>query len=140
MRIALLFSLLCFTSISFAQQDDRISTIDFVQILNDNKAEAVYYYQNNWKVLRDMAIDKGYIDSYQIMETPNSEEEPFHLMLITTYANEAQYDLREDHFRELIKERGDLKLMNEKKPGEFRKVLFGKDMVRHWKAKEQDKK
>ncbi|KAA3638014.1 MAG: hypothetical protein DWQ02_05725 [Bacteroidetes bacterium] len=133
MRITLLFIILSFSSIVYAQQDDRITTIDFVQILKDNKDEAVFYYQNNWKVLRDMAVNKGYIDSYQVLETPFSETEPFHLMLITTYANEAQYDLREDHFGELIKERGDLKLLNEKKPGEFRKVLFGKDMVRHWK-------
>ena len=31
---------------------------------------------------------------------------PFHLIFKTTYANKEQYDLREDHFGELIKEKG----------------------------------
>lgn len=125
--------LLCICFISHGQQNDKISTIDFVQILDGNKEETVYYYQNNWKVLRDMAIKKEYIHSYQILEVPYSEEEPFHLMLITTYLNNQQYEQREKHFTELIKEKGALKLMNDKDPGEFRKNLFNKEKIRHWK-------
>ena len=132
MRLTILFIILSLSSISYGQTDDSITTIDFVQILNDNKEEAIYYYQHNWKVLREMAIQKNYIKSFQILETPDSEREPFQLMLITTYKNKIQYDLREDHFSELIKEKGELKLMNDKKPGDFRKTLFTKEMVRHW--------
>jgi hypothetical protein len=132
-RTILFLIVLGINFIAYGQQDDRISTIDYVQILNGNKAEAVYYYQNNWRVLRKMALENDYIDSFQILETPFTEEEPFQLMLITTYANKKQYDLREDHFGELIKEIGALKLLNEKKPGDFRKTLFSKEKVRHWK-------
>ncbi|MEL7002680.1 MAG: hypothetical protein AAFN93_08070 [Bacteroidota bacterium] len=123
----------CLCSFAYGQHDDRISTIDFVQILNDNEAEVKYYYENNWMVLRKMAIEKGYIHSYELMEVPTSEEAPFQLILITTYKDQKQYDAREEHFGELIKAKGELKLLNGKKPGEFRKTLFGKDMVRHWK-------
>lgn len=119
-------------TLNYGQSNDKISTIDFVQILNDNTKEAVYYYQNNWEILRKMAIKKEYIHSYQVLEVPISEEQPFQLMLITTYSNEAQYKLREDHFAKLIKERGAVQLLNDKKPTEFRKILFHKDMVRHW--------
>lgn len=133
MRTILLLIVLGLNSIVFGQQDERISTIDFVQILNENKAEAFYYYQNNWKALRNRALENDYIHSFQILETPFTEEEPFQLMLITTYANKEQYDLREDHFNALIREAGALKLMNEKKPGEFRKTLFSKENVGHWK-------
>ena len=132
MRIIIFATLLVIGPLSYGQIDEKISTIDFVQILDDNKEEALYYYQNNWKVLRTMAIKKGYIHSYQVLEAPISEDEPFQLMLITTYLNNEQYELREDHFKELIKERGALKLMNDMEPGEFRKILFNKDMVRHW--------
>lgn len=132
-RTILFLIVLGINFIAYGQQDDRISTIDYVQILNGNKAEAVYYYQNNWRALRKMALENDYIDSFQILETPFTEEEPFQLMLITTYANKEQYDLREDHFGELIKEIGALKLLNEKKPGDFRKTLFSKEKVRHWK-------
>lgn len=133
MRTILLLIVLSFNSIIYGQHDERISTIDFVQILNGNKAEADYYYQNNWKVLRSMAMENDYIDSFQVMETPFTDKEPFHLMLVTTYADKEQYDLREDHFRALIKEKGTLELLNEKKPEEFRKTIFSKEEVRHWK-------
>ncbi len=111
--------------------EDRISTIDFVQILNNNTKEALFYYQNNWKVLQVQALQKGHILSYQFLETPSTKENPFNFMLITTYANQQQYDKREEHFAALIKAQNGLKLLNTKKPGEFRKVIFGKDPVKH---------
>ena len=127
----MLLAILITGTVCYGQPDGRISTIDFVQIVNENKDEAIYYYENNWKVLRNMAIKKGYIHSFQILETPMSEDEPFQLMLITTYLNKEQYDLKEDHFSKLIKEKGDLKLMNDMKPVDFRKTLFSKKLVKH---------
>ena len=117
--------------IAYGQQNDTISTIDFVQVVGNNYEETIFYYDNNWKVLREMAIKKSYIHSYQLLEVPHSPEAPFHIMLITTYANAQQYAKSEDHFSELIREKGPLRLMNEKKPGDFRKILFSKEMVRH---------
>ena len=113
-------------------QDTRLTTVEFVQVLDGHKEEALFYFQNNWKVLRVMAAKKGYIHSYQLMEVQASEDAPFDLMLVTTYLNEAQYKQREDHFTELIKDRGPLKLLNDLKPEKFRKSLFVKDQVRHW--------
>ncbi len=133
MRVLIFFIFSAICSFSYGQQEDKISTIDFVQILNNNNEEALYYYHNNWKVLRNMAIKKGYIHSFQILETPVSENAPFQLMLITTYLNEYQYKFREDHFSELIKEKGPLELLNDKKPETFRKTLFNKERVRHLK-------
>ncbi len=131
-RIVIFVTLLKVFSISYGQNDGKISTVDFVQILNDNKEEALYYFQNNWKVLRDMAVKKDFIHSYQFLEVPPSGDAPFHLMFITTYLNEEQYNMREDHFAELIEERGPLKLLNNKKPEVFRKSIFAKERVRHW--------
>lgn len=119
-----------FTSCN-GQVNRKVSIIDFVQIINDNKEEVIYYYQNNWEILRQLAIDKNYIDSYQLLETPYSEEAPFHLILITTYKDEDQYKLSEERFDQLIEQKGPLKLLNNKKPGEFRKVIFNKEQVKH---------
>ena len=132
MRPVILLIALSISMISYGQNDSRITTIDFAQILN-NTEEATYYFQNNWIVLRDMALENGYIHSSQVLEVPLSEGEPFQLILVTTYTNKEQYDLREDLFDELIKEKGGLNLMSDKKPGEFRKSLFTKEMVRHRK-------
>lgn len=131
MRIILLITLLGLVAVSYGQIDNKISTIDFVQIIDDNKDEAVYFYQNNWEVLRDMAVKKGYIHTYQFLEVSPSEDAPFDLMLITTYLNEDQYKLREEHFAVLIKDNGPLKLLNSKKPEAFRKSLFAKESARH---------
>ena len=133
MRIILiLFFLATITSTTYAQADSRISTMDFVQVLNDHQQEAMYYYQNNWKVLRDSAISKNYIHSYQLLETPFSEDAPFHIILITTYQDQQQFEHREDRFGELIDQRGGLRLMNDKEPGEFRQIVFNKEQVKHW--------
>lgn len=131
MRLVVLCFALSISSVAYSQQDERISTMDFVQVLNDNKEETIYYYQNNWKLLRDLAIKKDYIHSYQLLETTESDDAPFQLILITTYKNQEQYDQREDNFGKLIEARGDLRLLNDKKPGDFRKIIFGKDRVRH---------
>lgn len=132
MKTLFLFLALSISTISFGQVNDKITTIEFVEILNNNKEEAIFYFENNWKVLREMALGKKYIDSYQLLETPTSEEAPFQIILLTTYQNNEQYNLREAHFQELIKEKGELKLLNNKKPTEFRKSMFSKENVRHW--------
>ena len=117
--------------ISYGQQDERVSSLSFVEVLNENKVEAIYYFQNNWEVLRKMAIEKEYISSYEFLEITPNEEAPYDFILITTYSNVKQYALREEHFTELIEEKGELKLMNDKNPGEFRKTLYSLNLVKH---------
>ena len=132
MKNLFLIILMAIGSISYGQANEKITTIEFVEILNNNKNEALFYFQNNWKVLRDKATAKNYIQSYQLLETQKSDDAPFQIILMTTYQNKKQYDQREKHFQELIKQSGGLKLLNDKKPTEFRKNLFSKDSVKHW--------
>lgn len=130
-----LTTLLLFTVLSYsclpAQSNKEISSLDFVQILNDNKAEAVYYYQRNWQALRKKAVKKGYIQSYSLLEVEPSEDQPYHLILITTYPNYEKWEEREENFAKLIEQQGELQLLNSKKPEEFRKLLFSKDGQHH---------
>lgn len=130
-KFLLIFLSLYFTIVCGAQQEEKITTMDFVQVVNGHQAEAIYYYENNWQILREKAIKKGYIHSYQFLETPYSEEAPFDLILITTYKNKAQYEMSEKNFGELMTEKKGLKLLNDKKPTEFRKVLFNKTSVKN---------
>ena len=131
MKFKFLLILLLFCCLSYGQTNEKITTIETVEILNNNTAEAIFYFQNNWKALRKKAIEKGYIYSYALMETSYNTETPFHIMLITTYANEEQYKNREKHFSELIKASGGLKLLNNKKPSEFRKSVYSIDSAKH---------
>jgi len=119
----------CTTSLFFGQQDQSISSMDFIEIVNNNEQEALFYYQNNWKILRQMAIKKNYISSFELLKDTGQDKNSFSLILVTTYANREQFEKREEHFQELIKEKGGLELLNEKKPTEFRKTVFSKDLI-----------
>lgn len=132
MKTALLVLLISLGQFCQAQVDERISTLDFVRVLNGNKEEAEYYYQNNWRVHREKALTRGMIHSYEVLETIPSEKTPYHLILITTYANKEQFDAREDNFGRLIEEKGGLSLLNDKQPADFREIPFNNGEVRHW--------
>ncbi len=123
---ALSMSLLC-----VSQSDERISTLDFVQVLDDNYEEAIYYYQNNWNILREWAVKESYIASYEFMQTQPSQEQPFHFILMTTYSNKEQFDKREENFAILIERRGGRRLKNELQPSEFRKIIYSKESSSH---------
>ena len=43
---------------SYGQGELKISTLDFVEVLNDNHDEALFFYKNNWKKLREIALKK----------------------------------------------------------------------------------
>jgi hypothetical protein len=131
MKHFILLCLLLTGLTSEAQQNQKISTLEFVEILNGKRAEALYYYQNNWVKLREKAVEKGYIDSYELLETEPEPENPVSLILITTYVGEDQFEKREDHFSELIKEKGGLDLLNDKNPGDFRKIILGHSKAVH---------
>jgi len=129
LRNIFLLLFISMTSLCFGQQDQSISSMDFVEIVNDNQEEALFYYQNNWKILRQMAIKKNYISSFELLKDMGQDKNSFSLILVTTYANREQFEKREEHFQELIKEKGGLELLNEKKPTEFRKTVFSKDLI-----------
>ncbi len=93
--------------------------------------ETRFYYKNNWKQLRIQALEKNYISSYQLLEVEPTADWPVSFVLITTYGNKEQYDKREDNFGKLIEARGDLRLLNDKKPGEFRKFFYGEDSAKN---------
>lgn len=114
----------------FSQISDQILTIEFVEIVNGNRDEAVYYYKNNWLTLREMAVERDYIHSFRLLECPRTEESSHQLILETVYLNSDQYEKREEHFEELIEEKGVLELLNDKKPSEFRRSLFSRGGVR----------
>ncbi len=67
-----------------------IKLIDFVKIKEGKRNESMYFYENNWKVYRDIALDKGYIKSYQLLSTVTDTLTNFDLMLITEYSDSTQ--------------------------------------------------
>ena len=104
----------------------EIVTIDFVKIVNDNDAEARYYYENNWKRHRVAAVEQGVIKSYQLLYRSSDDGEA-DILLITEYASQQQYEDREKNFEAImsVTQAGGRRLLNDKQPAEFREIYDG---------------
>jgi hypothetical protein len=111
---------------SFGQTNSYISAIDFVKIKNEKRKEALFFYENNWKVYRDIALEKGFIKSYKLLAIPSDTISNFDLILVTEYADSTQLKLSEERFQGIIKAIRPTgpKLLNELKPNDFRQNLF----------------
>ncbi|MEM1176456.1 MAG: hypothetical protein AAGI27_16800 [Pseudomonadota bacterium] len=102
----------------------EILVVDFVKVLDGNDEEARYYYEKNWKKHRIEAAKRGYISSYKLM-IRTSDDGVTDIVLMTGFASESAYQAREENFEKVMapsREKG-VRLLNEKTPGEFRKVV-----------------
>lgn len=114
--------------LSGTAQTSSVTLMDFVKIRNGKTAEALYFYENNWKPYRDLAIKKKVIQSYELVKANPDSLNNFDLILITTYKDSTQYAKSEENFRSILTQlrpNGPL-LLNELKPTEFRQNVFVK--------------
>lgn len=98
-----------------------ISTVDLVRVKDGKVEETLYYYENNWKRYREAALERGYIEGYRLLvdvRNPGAET----VLLITEYANPAQYAAREENFARVMPADGTPELLNAILPGDFRAV------------------
>lgn len=125
--------LMLFCSVStrvHSQTSNSISSIDFVKIKNGQRKEAIFYYENNWKVFRERALQKRYIKSFKMLTTNADSIGNFDIILITEYADSLQLKLSEERFGEIIKSRtSGAKFLNSSRPNEFRENVFSKQAL-----------
>jgi hypothetical protein len=122
----ILIVLLFVVTIARSQTQRTISVIDFVKIKSGKQLEAMFFYENNWKMYREIALEKGYINTYQLLATVPDTTRGFDLMLITEYADSVQLKLSEARFQQIIKStrpNGPV-LLNNVKPNDFRLNVF----------------
>jgi hypothetical protein len=128
-RIFIVIVLILFLSkTSAAQPSGPVVLMDFVKIKEGKKAEAMYFYENNWKLYRDIAVKKKVIKSYQLMKVIPDSLNNFDLILITSYTDTAQFLKSEENFRQIIDETrpNGPALLNHLKPADFRQNVFFK--------------
>lgn len=112
--------------VSVKKADETVVLMDFVKIKNGKRDEAMFFYENNWKIYREAALKQGIIQSFEIVEIAPNESNQFDLILITRYKNEEQHKNSEKNFEPILKEirpNGAL-LKNDLKPDDFRQNLF----------------
>lgn len=78
--------------------------MDLVQVKDGRYSEALYFFENNWKVFRDSALSKGYISSYKLLRNKNDTANSNNIILITEYSDQEAYRQRESNFGLLIKQ------------------------------------
>lgn len=126
MKKPFLFVIFCFVTLScFAQNKASITVIDFVKIKNGLQKEALFYYENNWKMHRDTMLAKGLIKSYKLLVS-TSDTTKFHLILSTEYADSTQFNESEPRWNLVIKANrpNGAALLNDKKPSDFREIVY----------------
>jgi hypothetical protein len=128
MNRIILLALLVGAVTTNGQTQSSILAIDFVKVKDGKRQEAMYFYENNWKVYREIAKENGFIKSWQLLTTHPDTTANFDLMLITEYADSVQASLSEDRFQKIIKETNPNgpKLLNDLKPVDFRANVFFK--------------
>lgn len=142
-RFVLVFCCISMISLtSFAQKNKEVIIMDFVKITAGKKAEAMYYYENNWKLYRDAAVKSKIIKSFELVEAKPDSLNNFDLILITVYEDSVKYTKSEENFAPLLKQlrpNGPV-LLNDTKPNDFRKNVFFKIVkpVFYSTAKESD--
>ena len=102
--------------------------MDFVKIKDGKKAEAMYFYENNWKLYREEALKRNIIQSWQLAEATPDSLNNFDLILITVYKDSVQYSKSEENFRPILaalRPNGPV-LLNNFKPADFRVNVFFK--------------
>ncbi len=110
-----------------------VTVTEFIKITNDKRAEAIFYYENNWKAFRKAAIERGVIDSFDLIVSKSDEKLDFDIILITRFKDSSSFDKAEENFQVIIKEiRPDgIKLLNETKPSDFRESISVKTGESH---------
>lgn len=96
-----------------------LKTMDYVEILEGNRKEALYFYENNWAKFRAYAAYHGYIKGFRIQLMPDADA--YDIVLETEYADSTQLIAIEEHFSNWIKTRPSPDLLNDIKPDGFRK-------------------
>ncbi len=79
-----------------------IATIDITRAKQAYEKEAIYFYENNWKVFREEALRLKYISGYQLIRTETDSTGWFDIILITQFADSVQRKKVEENFRPIM--------------------------------------
>jgi len=107
-----------------------ISVVEIVEIKNGNRAEAIYYYENNWMSFRRDALELGYIDSFELVIGNEYSDDGSGMVLITHFESKAQFNEIEARFEKIMQGKS-LQLLNDIEPADFRQSVFVVTGVRH---------
>lgn len=116
-------------TITLQKPSNPIRIMDFVKIKPGKEAEALFFYENNWKIYREKALSLGYISHYELTRVKAAEGVNFDLILMTEFPDPASLEKVEDNFQPLMKELrpGGPVFLNELRQKDFIESRFAVD-------------
>ena len=107
------------------------ATIDFIKCHENHEEEALFYYENNWKLFRQEALKQKVISGYEMHKTKTDSLGFFKIILITKYADSTSYNKAEENFAPIMKSMrpNGPKLLNAMKPREFLENILSEKTV-----------
>ncbi|WNB17920.1 tetratricopeptide repeat protein [Marivirga arenosa] len=100
------------------RKSEQFKVVDYVKVLENHYAEALYFYEHNWLSFRKYAKSHGYISDYSIFLSQDNQE--YDIVLETFYSDQEQLEKIETRFKEWLKNIKGPDFQNELKPSEFR--------------------
>ena len=107
---------------SYAQKASYVA-MDIVKVKNGLWNEALYFFENNWKLYREDAIRQGIISSYKLLVN-KADSVSNNIILITEYPDSLSHRKSEENFRPILKKihpNGPIYL-NEKRRNDFMQI------------------
>ena len=86
---------------AFSQKPSYVA-LDIIKVKNGGWNEALYFFENNWKLYREDAIRQGIISSYQMLVN-KTDSMSNNIILITEYPDSLSYRKSEENFRPILK-------------------------------------
>lgn len=83
---------------------NAIRIMDFVKIKPGREIKALYFYENNWKIYREKALEKGYISNYEMVRVKADEAVNFDFILMTEFPDAAALENVELNFQPIMRE------------------------------------
>lgn len=85
----------------YAQKEAYV-IMDIVKIKDNHWNEALYFFENNWKAYREVALKQGIISAYQMLVN-KADSVSHHIILLTQYPDSLSYRKSEENFRPILK-------------------------------------
>ncbi len=95
-------TLMLFFSVNAFCQKTSIVSMDFIKVKNGHYKEALFFFENNWKLFRDSAMKLGGIKSYKLLKN-NTDSSKADIILMTEYFDKDSYLKREEIFQPIMK-------------------------------------
>jgi ketosteroid isomerase-like protein len=84
-------------------QGKGIWIMDFFKIKPGRRAEALFFFEQNWMIFREEALRLRHISDYRLLEMSGESEAPFNLILMTEYPDSASFHASEANFAPILR-------------------------------------